>query len=437
MATTFYHTNSSVTNPLVVNVTGELTASSYTGAGLSKGQLTSVEIGTNVTSIGSYAFQNCSELTSVTIPNSVTSIRFAAFESCTSLTSVTIGKSVTSIGNYAFRDCTSLTSVTIPNSVTSIGSFAFLSCNALTSVTIPDSVTSIGDYAFESCKSLTSVTIGNSVTSIGSFAFLNCNALTSVTIGNSVTSIGNYAFQNCSFTSVTIPDSVTSIGYNAFQSCPALTSVTIEDASNITTINTNSFTDVSGTPNSVIIFEGVEDWDELKTIWNANNLYSTWDNITQNFSNQIPARQLPPNLSNFSIPTKIYGELPFQITPPDSDSDGLFNYTSSNTDVATISGDIITIVYVGNTIITATQEETPLYLGGSITASFEVIVSTYVNTPTPIYSGEGLSYIMTTTAGHADIKNDIDYNGNKKTILQSSSKKYISTLNGENKNITG
>ena len=82
-----------------------------------------------------------------------------------------IPDSVTSIGAYAFQDCSRLTSVTIPNSVTSIGYGAFLGCSSLTSVTIPDSVISIGDYAFSYCESLTSVTIPNSVTGIGSNAF--------------------------------------------------------------------------------------------------------------------------------------------------------------------------------------------------------------------------------------------------------------------------
>ena len=82
--------------------------------------------------------------------------------------------SVTSIGNWAFQDCSRLTSVTIPYSVTSIGNYAFEDCIGLTSVDIPNSVTSIGNWAFSSCSGLTSVTIPNSVTSIGYYAFQNC-----------------------------------------------------------------------------------------------------------------------------------------------------------------------------------------------------------------------------------------------------------------------
>lgn len=78
--------------------------------------------------------------------------------------------SVTSIGSYAFYNCSGLTEVTIPNSVTSIGSYAFYDCSGLTEVTIPNSVTSIGDYAFYECP-LYSVTIGSGVLSIGEDSF--------------------------------------------------------------------------------------------------------------------------------------------------------------------------------------------------------------------------------------------------------------------------
>jgi len=206
----------------------------------SRSRVKSAVIAEGVTSIGRYAFVDCTSLTSVTIPDSVTSIGSSAFEDCTSLTSVTIPDSVTSIGDDAFYNCTSLTSVTIPDSVTSIGCSAFYNCESLTSVTIPDSVTSISSSTFASCTSLTSVTIPNSVTSIGGGAFCGCTSLTSVTIPDSVTSIGEKAFYYCSsLTSVTIPDSVTSIGDDAFNGCKSLTSVTIPDS--VTSIGGDAF----------------------------------------------------------------------------------------------------------------------------------------------------------------------------------------------------
>ena len=156
-------------------------------------------------------------ITEVVIENGVTSIGTFAFTDCTSLANVTIGNSVTEIGWCAFSSCTSLASITIPDSVTRIANWAFGNCKSLKSITIPDSVTSIGDYAFKNCRSLTSITISDGVTYIGKEAFYNCISLTSITIPGSVTSIGNSAFENCrSLTSITIHDSVIGISKGAF-----------------------------------------------------------------------------------------------------------------------------------------------------------------------------------------------------------------------------
>ena len=225
----------------------------------------------DVTTIGNYAFDRCTNLTSVTIPNSVTTIGSQAFNQCGNLTSVTIPDSVTTIGVYAFSGCNNLTSVTIPNSVTTIEWSAFSGCKSLKSVTIPNSVTTIGDGAFRGCGGINEFNgkfaskdrrcliidgklvafapagiaeyiIPNNVTTIGDYAFFKCSSLTSVTIPNGVTTIGNNAFYHCnSLTSVTISNSVTTIGEWAFSGCESLTSVTIPDS--VTTIGNCAFRD--------------------------------------------------------------------------------------------------------------------------------------------------------------------------------------------------
>lgn len=237
-----------------------------------------VIINKGITSIGDFAFEDCSKLTSITISNSVTFIGYSAFSSCSSLTSITIPNSVTSIDDYAFYYCSNLSNIVLSNGITSISDFAFSNCSNLTRIVIPDSVTSIGYGSFYDCYSLTNIAISNNVTSIGDYAFKGCSKLTSITIPNSVTSIGEEVFKNTSYynnennwdngllyidnylvntkediekcsikngikliadnafrdckslTSVVIPNSVIYIGESAFRNCSQLTSITIPNS---------------------------------------------------------------------------------------------------------------------------------------------------------------------------------------------------------------
>ena len=273
-----------------------------------------------VTSIGSYAFNNCTELTNISIPNSVTSIGGSAFYGCMSITGVlTIPNSVTFIGREAFYGCSGLSGeLSIPNTVTQISTQAFSYCSGLTSVIIPNSITSIEPYAFAGCTALNSVVMGSSVASIDYNAFSNCSSLTSVHISDlkawckiafitydsnplyyahhlflngveikdlvipsTITAIGNFAFYNCyGLTSVTIPNSVTSIGSSSFLGCSSLKNVTIGNF--VTSIGSTSFYGCSGLtsvsiPSSVTSIgnSAFNNCSNLRTlIWNAINCTS-------------------------------------------------------------------------------------------------------------------------------------------------------------------
>ena len=152
--------------------------------------LTSIEISSSVISIGNYAFNGCRSLTSINVEENNQSYcsedailfnkdktELIRYPSKKVDKQYVIPNSVTSIGNYAFEDCSNLTSIDIPSSVTSIGNSAFAGCSSLTSIEIPEGVTSIGEYAFYNCRSLTSIEIPNSVTSIGEKAFNECKNL--------------------------------------------------------------------------------------------------------------------------------------------------------------------------------------------------------------------------------------------------------------------
>ena len=143
--------------------------------------LTSIEIPGSVTSIGTNPFTACSSLIQITVAND--NVVYDSRENCNAIIHTTsntlvsgsqntiILNSVTSIGEYAFSQCSGITSVEIPNSVTSIEGFAFRFCHNLTSIEISGSVTFIGEMAFEHCTRLASMsilpvtppTLGNSV----------------------------------------------------------------------------------------------------------------------------------------------------------------------------------------------------------------------------------------------------------------------------------
>ena len=306
-----------------------------------RGKIKRVIIEEGVTSISSYAFNDCNNLTNVTIPNSVTSIESFAFSGCQSLRYITIPNTVMYIGNEAFNDTKwyynqpygpiyighilykykegyipANTNIVVKEGTTLIVGSAFSGCSGLTSITIPESVINIGEKTFEGCSGLTSIivqqgntkydsrsncnaiidkesntliagcknsVIPNFVTSIGNSAFSGCTGLVSITIPNSVTSIGNSAFSGCTgLVSITIPNSVTSIGNSAFYGCTGLISITIPNS--LTSIAGFAFSGCSSLssitiPNSVtsIQYNAFEGCSGLSSVTIPNSVTSIGD----------------------------------------------------------------------------------------------------------------------------------------------------------------
>ena len=189
-------------------------------------EITSIEIPSNVTTLGNYVFQGCSGLTSLNLPAGITKIGYNAFQGCSGLTSLNLPAGITEISYGAFYGCRGLTSLNLPAGITSIGSYAFMGCRGLTSLNLPAGITEIDKYAFYDCNGLTSLNLPAGITEIGENAFQYCSGLTSLNLPAGVTEIGYRAFKGCSgLTSLTLPAGITEIGKEAFYGCSGLTSI--------------------------------------------------------------------------------------------------------------------------------------------------------------------------------------------------------------------
>ncbi len=261
----------------------------------------------SVTSIGLYAFYNCTGLTAVTIPNSVTSIGEYAFEGCTSITnitwdasvellntvkpfagnktqirSITFGNHVTTIPQECCKGMSALQNVTFGNNVTSIGNNAFDGCSSLTSISIPNTITSVGTNVFNNCSSLktlywdaapeiwnsssfsnikgqiTSLTFGKNISVISQNFCKNMTLLNEVIFDGAVSSLENQAFWGCvGLTSISLPNTLAHIGDYTFYNCKNLTSVTIPNS--VTSIGEGAFNNCS-TLNSIYYNGSLEEW---------------------------------------------------------------------------------------------------------------------------------------------------------------------------------
>ena len=180
----------------------------------------------NGANLGTGAFAGCTALKTVNI-SSLKEISDCLFENCTALNRVLTSTDLASVGTKAFKNCSNLASIVI-SSTKSVGTEAFNGCSKLEEINIPN-VKSLGKNTFNGCSALKKANI-LACESISDSVFKDCAALQSIQIKTeSLGKIGKAAFAGCS--SLTSPweflNSDMTIDNGAFIGCTSLKKIRV------------------------------------------------------------------------------------------------------------------------------------------------------------------------------------------------------------------
>ncbi|MDE6401072.1 MAG: leucine-rich repeat domain-containing protein, partial [Clostridiales bacterium] len=253
-------------------------------------QDTSFIIPNSVVKIASKAFAGNNNLTSVTVPNTVELIENAAFQDCTKLSTVTFAAGndnadmVIADGtssNSMFRG-TAISAIDFPARLVYLGAYAFYKCEFISNVTFAENsrLNEIAEYAFKfeftgKTSRMTSIDLPDSLTEIGAYAFEKTK-LASIVLPSKLMTIGKYAFAYNELSGeLIIPASVITIDKNAFEACKLVNTLTFEAGSRLTTLETNSFRDMTSL--TTITFKGSPVFDSLSGAFYGCTNVSTVD----------------------------------------------------------------------------------------------------------------------------------------------------------------
>lgn len=190
-------------------------------------KLTGVTLPTTLKYIGANAFGGNQKadgtgLTAVEIPASVEVIGANAFRYAEKLASVNIGSNVKTIGDRAFAN-TAIANLTY-NAHAELGNDIFDGVTVEGTLTIGDDITELPMELLGGWEGLVAIHCGAGITSLPAAAFSGLSNLKEIEADN-VEVIGANAFQGTAITEFTISEKVTSIGQEAFKDCTHLTKV--------------------------------------------------------------------------------------------------------------------------------------------------------------------------------------------------------------------
>ena len=202
-----------------------------------KPSLVNITLGDNVKTVSGYMFANAG-ITSIDL-NKVTTIGKGAFEGVSKITNFEIPESVTSIGDFAFKNCTSLANLTFATGSSDLtigfqpGSAEYgpFYQSPLTSIVVNRSLVLTDAYA-TACDQYDEG-IFSTNPELGS-------RNTTISLGGQVGKIPEFMFSSLPLTEITIPATVTEISNDAFTNCKNLSVVTFEEGNQPLTIGYNT-----------------------------------------------------------------------------------------------------------------------------------------------------------------------------------------------------
>lgn len=183
----------------------------------------------NVSSVGDYAFYQCSQLTDIDFLDGCISIGDKAFEGCYTLKNTNGLKETVNIGESAFEGCTGLQSISLPVTLTSVADYAFKGCTGIQDAGIAWQEATDSDTYMDKATGTKKKVLDNDSISIGDEAFAECagakNKAWSITIPRQVTFIGMRAFYGCGEKVINLSAALSEIGVYAFADNKALSTV--------------------------------------------------------------------------------------------------------------------------------------------------------------------------------------------------------------------
>lgn len=184
---------------LTISGTGAMPDYSYGNAPwyLLRSRIFSAVLSDDITSIGAFAFNECSRLTSIKA-GTLDSIGKCAMNNCIILDSIEFTAADTlDIGADAFFGCEAITELKINAKIGVIGKGAFSGCVKLKEISLPDSLQRLEEDTFSGCEALETLSVPKDLSYIGKNCFRGCLALTDLTLPESLAEVGQYAFQGC------------------------------------------------------------------------------------------------------------------------------------------------------------------------------------------------------------------------------------------------